>query len=140
MHSSRQSLIPAKAWQKGRYDWRTGSLELPDGHYIEIQLMKIVVDAFWPLPGDDEAATDPASPRQLAYTTPYLQLMLQAVEEFRIGTGGQPKKEALVEWFRQRHVGGQRVSANMAYYLATFVRPPETQRGGNRKWAGTVSP
>jgi hypothetical protein len=139
MHSSRHSTIPFKAWRRGRYDWRTDSLELPDGHYIEIQMMKIVVDAFWPLPTDDEASADPASPQQLAYTTPYLQLMLQAAAEFRIGAGGQPKKEVLVDWFRERHVAGQRVSAIMANYLATFIRPLEHQRGGNRKWSGTTS-
>lgn len=140
MHSSQHTRIPAEAWQEGRYDWRHDALELTNGHHIEIQLMKIVVDAFWPLPSDDEDAADPSPPRQLAYTTPYLQLMLQAVEEFGIGTGSRPKKEALVDWFRARHVAGQRVSSNMANYLATFIRPPETQRGGNRKWSGTASP
>lgn len=140
MHSSQHNRIPIEAWQKGRYDWRTDSLELPNGHYIEIQLMKIVVDAFWPLPpADDEETADRQSPRQLAYTTPYLQLMLQAAEEFRIGAGGRPKKEVLVDWFRERHVAGQRVSAIMANYLATFIRPLEHQRGGNRKWSGTTS-
>ena len=138
-HSSQHSRIPIEAWQEGRYDWRSNSLELPNGHYVEIQLMKIVVDAFWPLPSDEDAA-DPKSPRQLAYTTPYLQLMLQAVEEFRIGTGGRPKKEVLVNWFKERHVAGQRVSAIMANYLATFIRQPETQRGGNRKWSGAEAP
>lgn len=140
MHSSDHSRIPYEAWKKGRYDWRHDALELADAHYVDIQLMKIVVEAFWPLPCAAVPVAQAEAMPQTAYTTPYLELMCQAIDEFRIGAGGQPKKEALVDWFRARHVAGQQVSMNMAGYLATFVRQPETQRGGNRKWSDVAPP
>ena len=143
MHSSRHSLIPSRAWRDGCYDWHRDALELPDCHYIDIQLLKILVEALWPdfdAIDANRAGADARSSGRTAYGTPYLELMQQAIDEFRLGEGGYPKKEVLAEWFKERHVDGRRVSATMAYYLATFVRQPETQRGGNRKWSGTASP
>ncbi len=143
MHSSRQSLIPAKAWRDGCYDWRRDALELPDCHYIEIQLLKVLVEALWPdFDSIDSARTEADARRasEMVHATPYLKLMQQAIDAFRLGEGEEPKKEVLVDWFRARHIAGQQVSSNMARYLATFVRQPETQRGGNRKWSSTSSP
>ena len=139
MHSSRHTAIPIEAWHEGQYDWRSDTLEVANGQYVDIQLLKILVEALWP-DLDNPTPIAPARTLQDAvYTTPYLRLMLQAIDDFRIGAGGQPKKDVLVEWFRERHVGGLRVSSNMANYLATFIRPPETQRGGNRKWSSAPS-
>ena len=46
----------------------------------------------------------------------------------------QPKKETVVAWFREQTADRQAISDNFARHLATFVRLPESQRGGNRKW------
>ena len=37
-------------------------------------------------------------------------------------------------WFREQTIDHQPLSENFARHLATFVRLPESQRGGNRKW------
>lgn len=141
LHSSRQSAIPIKAWRKGRYDWRRDALELADCHYIEIQLLKVLVEALWPdFDAIDATRAEAQAAALTVYSTPYLELMRQAIEAFKIDTGGRPKKEVLVDWFRQQEVAGQPVSGIMARYLATFIRQPETQRGGNRKWSQGATP
>lgn len=80
---------------------------------------------------DDEAAKSVATSE---YTTPYIELMWKAIDEFQITKDRQPVKKTLVEWFVSQDVEGQRVSAAAAEYLATFVRLPSSQSGGNRPW------
>ena len=58
----------------------------------------------------------------------------RAIVEHAITAGSQPKKETLVAWFKAQQINGAPVSESIAGYLATFVRVPEAQRGGNRKW------
>ena len=140
MHSSRHTAIPIEAWHEGRYDWRNDTLEVADGQYVDIQLLKILVEALWPDLDKPMSMSPTRTPQHAAYTTPYLQLMLQAIDNFQIGASNRPKKDVLVEWFRNRTVGGQPVSAIMANYLATFIRQPETQKGGNRKWSQGATP
>lgn len=68
------------------------------------------------------------------YSTPYIDLMRQAIEEFEITAENQPIKETLVEWFLTQEIDGQRVSRATAEYLASFVRLPSSRAGGNRPW------
>jgi hypothetical protein len=68
------------------------------------------------------------------YSTPYIDLMRQAIDEFEITAENQPIKETLVEWFLAQEVDGQRVSRATAEYLASFVRLPSSRTGGNRPW------
>jgi hypothetical protein len=68
------------------------------------------------------------------YSTPYINLMWQAIDEFKITAENQPIKETLVEWFLTHEIDGQRVSRVTAEYLASFVRLPSSRTGGNRPW------
>jgi hypothetical protein len=61
--------------------------------------------------------------------------MRRAIDELRISATSQPKKETVMAWFREQTIDHQPISENFARHLATFVRLPESQRGGNRKWA-----
>jgi hypothetical protein len=68
------------------------------------------------------------------YSTPYIELMWQAIDQFEIARTNQPIKENLVEWFLTKEIASQKVSRATAEYLASFVRLPESRTGGNRPW------
>jgi len=69
------------------------------------------------------------------YTTPYIELMKQAIVELKITKDNQPKVETeLVPWFGERlkPIEGKQTVNNKAKLMATFVRLPEAQSGGNK--------
>jgi hypothetical protein len=68
------------------------------------------------------------------YLSPFMVLMLAAVQHLKISEQHCPKKEVLEEHFRaQRLPDGTPISPNQARDLATFCRPPAAMRGGNTK-------
>ena len=68
------------------------------------------------------------------YSTPYIDLMWQAIDHFKISNDNQPIKDILVDWFLAQEIAGQSVSRATAEYLASFVRLPISRLGGNRPW------
>ena len=70
----------------------------------------------------------------MQYLPPYIILMFEAISEFQIDKNNQPLHETLVEWFETQEVDGKKVSNNEAKKLASFVRVPSAQKGGNRPW------
>jgi hypothetical protein len=68
------------------------------------------------------------------YLTPHINLMLQAMEHFAISAARWPKKDALKAWFlTQKLPNGTPISPSQAEMMATFARPPEASRGGNKR-------
>ncbi len=67
------------------------------------------------------------------YQSPYLRLMEHAIEENQISVGNQGKQEALAEWFLKNAPSELKMSKHKASMMATFVRLPESGKGGNRK-------
>jgi hypothetical protein len=132
MHSGRHSQILTEQWRGGQYSWDHDSLDLPDCQFIGIRVPRSMVVALWP--AEAEPAEDAPAGSVGTYTTPYLDLMRRAIVELRISAHSQPKKEIVVAWFREQAIDHQPLSENFARHLATFVRLPESQRGGNRKW------
>lgn len=132
MHSGRHSDISPEQWHAGNYNWSDGRLDLADGQYIDIQVPRIMVVAIWQ--PELKASNDTKPVPEGAYTTPYLDLMRRAIAELGITIGSQPKKETVMAWFRDQTIEQRPLSENFARHLATFVRLPEAQRGGNRKW------
>ena len=82
----------------------------------------------------NEVDVDEASTSQSNYSTPYIDLMWEAIDHFKISNENQPIKETLVEWFLSQDIAGQKVSRATAEYLASFVRLPTSRLGGNRPW------
>jgi hypothetical protein len=66
------------------------------------------------------------------YTTPYIELMFQAIQEHRITESNQSKKEFLTEWFLSKSTPQTQISKNKAELMATFIRLPESGIGGNK--------
>lgn len=75
------------------------------------------------------------SPLQTEYTTPYLELMKQAINELRISEENQPKsQEVLIPWFEDKLMPIEKSDKvnNKAKMMSTFVRLPESATGGNK--------
>jgi hypothetical protein len=83
---------------------------------------------------DGESTADAQNGAESNYSTPYIDLMWQAIDHFKITDENQPIKEGLVEWFLSQEIEGQKVSRTTAEYLASFVRLPASRLGGNRPW------
>jgi len=66
------------------------------------------------------------------YTTPYLELMKQAIIKHGITAENQPKKDFLYEKFREEKIDGKQISKNIADAMATLIRLPESQGGAAR--------
>ena len=81
-------------------------------------------------------ALHPASNAEVAYTTPYLDLMEAAITRFGISSANQGKKENLVDWFLEQQIEREPVSNKLADSMATLIRLPGAQRGGARRVSG----
>jgi len=127
LHSGHGEPISPAQWRSGEF--RTGSLRLVDGEFIDIHVPRFMVRAIWP-----QAKAAPAL-QDTGYSTPYLDLLHIAIAEHAITDVHQPKKDNLVEWFRRQTVEGEILSENLASAMATLVRLPSSQRGGaKRSW------
>jgi hypothetical protein len=136
MHSRAHSKIASDRWQEGSYSWINDTLDLHDGQFIDIQVPRFMVEAIWPLDPKPPPEVGVAEIADTAYTTSYLDLMRRAIAGLGISATNQPKKEIVMDWFRQ-NAGGISLSENHIRHLATFVRLPQSQRGGNRKWSAS---
>lgn len=70
------------------------------------------------------------------YLSPYMKLLDLAVIEFNITATNQPATKILVDWFYNKlkeTPGEMYLSMTKAKMLATFVREPESQKGGLKK-------
>jgi hypothetical protein len=125
LHSGHQEPISPAQWRSGEF--RLGQLRLFDGEFIDVRLPRFMVRAIWP------PMKAPSMPYDVEYSTPYLDLLRAAIQEFRISEDYQPKKDNLVDWFRAQEVEGEPVSENLASAMATLIRLPASQRGGAKR-------
>ena len=58
--------------------------------------------------------------------------MKEAINNCGITNDNQPVIKILVDWFQQRKISGKPISLRMAQSMATLIRLPEMQKGGNR--------
>jgi hypothetical protein len=138
-HSKVRTYIEAKFWCRavfwkyGRYTARAEGKEYTD-------ILLVIEDCVHHLADDVAAHGDgldtqnESAAAEPDYSTPYLDLMWQAIEHFKISDENQPIKESLVEWLLLQEISGQKVSRATAEYLASFVRLPASRLGGNRPW------
>jgi len=129
-HSQTPVWIAPEHWISGYFHPAEASfherLELADGEYIDIQIPQFMVEAIWSPP-----APVPLEPTE--YTTPYLELITQAIAENRIDDWDQSKKIVLVDWFKSQTVEGEPLSGHLANAMATIIRLPSSQRGGGKR-------
>lgn len=137
-HSRSRTEIPAHLWTYQGIDWQESGLKCQDCEYIKVRLR--TSDLFEAFPASREAQAGPSDaparpqPESSSYRSPYIDLMLHAIAELRVTVQNQPLKDVLVDWFKGQNLGGKSIPDYLARAMATLVRLPETQRGGNRKW------
>lgn len=67
------------------------------------------------------------------YTSPYIELMLEAINANHLSNTDQSKKDSLKDWFIKNAPEGIAISDKKADMMATLVRLPESGVGGNKK-------
>jgi hypothetical protein len=130
MHSGYHTPISPTQWREGQ--WYGSALSTMHWEFIDIRMPRFMVKAIWPdyVPRTARPAQDMAKAR---YTTPYLDLMQEAVTRFGLMPERQGKKESLVAWFRGQDIEGEPVSHKLADAMATLIRLPSAQRGGAKR-------
>lgn len=86
---------------------------------------------------EKKSETDPEIYIRPNYLSPYMKLLDLAVTEFNITATNQPATKILVDWFfdKLKEMPGEMyLSMTKAKMLATFVREPESQKGGLKKF------
>jgi hypothetical protein len=132
LHASDPSLITTTEWRCGEFNFSRGDLTGPSWQYIQIEVPEFMVKAIWP----NDAPGPVQSPRQATaktYTTPYLELMQEAIRYFGLTDDYQSKKENLSDWFFEKRIEGEPISRNIAKSMATLIRLPTAQRGGAKR-------
>jgi len=86
------------------------------------------------IPKQREAAPKSSISPNDIYLSPFMKIMLEAIKEFGIDATSWPKKEELTEHFRKKKLpDGSTVSPNQAEHMATFCRPFEAMKGGQKR-------
>ncbi len=132
LHASDPSLITTTEWRCGEFNFSRGDLTGPAWQYIQIEVPEFMVKAIWQ---DDapEPAQPPREATAMSYTTPYLELMQEAIMHFGLTDKYQSKKENLSDWFFGKRIDGEPISRNIANSMATLIRLPTAQRGGAKR-------
>jgi len=135
LHSSDPSLITTTEWRSGEFNFSRWELTGPSWQYIQIEVPEFMVKAIWPedVPGP---AQPTAEAEVVSYTTPYLELMQEAISRFGLSASNQSKKENLSDWFLGQRIEGEAISRNLANAMATLIRLPAAQRGGAKRVSG----
>lgn len=77
----------------------------------------------------------PAQASEVAcYTSPFVQLQIDALKHFDIDPDNPPLKKTVASWLqKEADARGIELSGRMLESLATSIRPLEAQKGGNKK-------
>ena len=114
------SSMPQSIWNDCEIDWDDNCIE-GRSEYTDIRVKMSDLSRLFT--SDDETAV-----RNIpSYTTPYLDLMLKAIVDLNISPTYQPTKEVIVSYLKEQM---PELSANLANYMATFIRLPDAQKGG----------
>jgi len=133
LHATDPTLITTDEWRAGEFDADELVLTGPSWQYIHIQVPDFMVKSIWPEWPLCLGAGSPKEQPASSYTTPYLQLMQEAIMHFDLTENYQSKKENLSDWFFEQRIDGEPISRNIADSMATLVRLPKAQRGGAKR-------
>ena len=130
-------------WDKATVDWENSVFSTPGDYgrrhdFTDVEVNREDLEIRFPqgedigtdsrLSRSDRAAGDTLS-NESGYTTPYLDLLKQAIIHFEITDSRQPKVEELKAWFLAHQAADKPLSDRLAGAMATIVRRPEMQGG-----------
>lgn len=137
-HSIQRTSIPMGYWEWEGVDWKTDSVKSFHGEFIGVVIEESAFQALFadqfPKFQDRAAAvastsiTEPSSTTR-TYTTPYLDLIDEAIRQFGPNGFAREKKQTIVHWLQQHEIEGEKLSAHLAEVMATLLRPPKMKKG-----------
>ncbi len=133
--------IPYEIWKLEKIQWDDNIFSYSDENsFIDIYIWTYELYRVFPVSLNNKLAPLDSSTEintlQLSYLSPYMKLLNLAVTEFNITATNQPATKILVDWFYNKlkeMPGEMYLSMTKAKMLATFVREPESQKGGLKK-------
>ena len=99
LHASDPTLITTDEWRSGEFDTERCVLTGSSWQYVQIEFPDFMVKAIWPEWPACDAAIPQMEPPVAAYTTPYLELMQEAIAHFGLTADNQSKKKNPSDWF-----------------------------------------
>lgn len=96
---------------------------------VVINLKDLMVSMEDALSFEGEKKDQPGS----EYTTPFIQLLLRAINHFELSRENQLKSKTIAEWLVKQSSPSCQISPTMAAGMATLVRLPESGNGGNKR-------
>lgn len=109
-----------------RLDIEKNTIQINDTTYTDIYIpFRDLKHAFCPTYA--ETAFNAIEKR---YSTPYMEIMVEVINELKITETNQPLKKILTDVIIQKMTEhGLRPSQSLAEYMATIIRLPESQKG-----------
>ena len=109
-------------------------------HLRRVMVKTADIDRLWPEASVTAAAVGaraPAAPSG-GYISPFITLMLGAVQALGVSEATPRKHEELCEYFLAKRTlpDGTRITPNLAKSMATLCRPSSAMSGGNRRIGG----
>lgn len=120
LNGDEYSAIAKSIWADSEIDWDDNCTE-DKPRYSDIRMKMADLEKLFT--SEDETVVRHIS----SYTTPYLDLMLKATVDLNISHTYQPTKEIIISYLKEQM---PELSANLANYMATFIRLPDAQKGG----------
>ncbi len=137
--------IPAEMWRYERIDWQEQLLcsgycstfskydEQFDG-YAAIEFDFSALLQLFPNPTPEQKQIGSIERQDnMSYKSPYQKFMERVIIEVGINENNQPKKTNIIDWIMKNAPRELAISQNKAQMMATFIRNPETEKGGNKK-------
>lgn len=104
------------------------SLETDDATYDNVKILTDTLKQQFP-----PVTTRPKEKAE-GYITPYMEIMLETIQEEGLSTENQSKKDVLTDIIVKKMADkGLKESSNLASAMATLIRMPESQNGRLRK-------
>lgn len=135
-HENKIELDPS-AWDRSQVDWINSAFAIPDsrGYAIDLTDVDISRDGlFYWLEQGSVSGEKQNVINELDYIPPYLEFMMKAIIELDLAKKQRPLKKHIESWLIENwppDLGSpsERLIGNMA----TLLRPPGAQKGGNIK-------
>lgn len=124
---------PSFVCQKGRYsEIATGLHDNHSHKVVEIFIGDLVVPISEKISFEGKSIKQNLVSQDSHYKTPYIDLMFRAIDENGISEKNQGKVDNLTLWFMEQKIDGKNITKTLAQKMATFIRLPESQKGGNK--------
>jgi len=122
-------------WDQAKVDWESSSFTIPAnrGQKHNFTDVDVSLDGLSSWLGEGDSGKN-AAVEFPEYTPPYMAFMFRAVAEMELSEENTPLKKTIEAWLTDHWPSELGDISNRAVEnMATFLRPPKAQRGGNTR-------